>query len=437
MCNYNPLKMKNFTNFNYFLSVLAIIFWIHGSAFSQVTSYSRDTISMEPGRTHDLYYSLKTGEKYQHIRSDWDILFSTAQMDVTIRTNGAQGVNLYVYPWADTSSWNAVDTSGLFMFPMLHNSDKSWEMGAFNVSTTGSELDYGWGVYNILTHKITGDSIFIIKLPGGTAKKIWIQEKNPMQNVYKFKFANIDGSDETAVTLNLNEYNSKAFVGYSLTSKQVVDREPVTESWDLLFTKYMTFYNNQMWYPVTGILTNYDIEVASHSLCDTATVAYNPNSLDSANISVIGNYWFKLAGGMPPTYEIFDSLVYFISDHESSIWKVVFEYYNSGEGKIGFRKALVEDHASVTEINGYKNGKLAISPNPVQTTTQVLFNADNSGMATLSVTGIDGKTVYQQPVFYQHGLNSVNLDLNQISSGLYIVTLQSGNYRLQNKLVKN
>jgi len=413
---------------------------ITNPALGQANVYQHDTISMEASRTHDVFYSLKTGNSFQQIRSNWDIQFSTHVMDVTIRTNGASGVALYAYPNADISGWNSMDTTGLSGWPTLNDSDKDWEMGAFNVNGTGSELDYGWGVYNMITHKITGDSLFFIKVPVTSTTfnflKLWIVEKNPITNKYTFKFANLDGSDESEVELNCNDYPTKNFVGYDFKIKAFVDREPASADWDLLFAKYMTFYQNVMWYPVTGVLQNYNVEVAAYQLVDTTMMAFANDALDSTSISTIGNNWITLMGGMPPTYAITDSLVYFVSDQESSIWKLVFEYYASSAGKIGFRKMLIEDHAGIAEAPGVSTGNIAVSPNPATQAAQLIFTADKRGEANISIINLTGQTVYKKNVSYVSGLNSENIDVTNLPAGVYVVTLRAGNAMLQNKLIK-
>lgn len=407
----------------------------HNAVFGQSNVYQHDTISMEPGRTHDVFYSLKTGNAWQQIRSDWDIQFSTHVFDVTIRTNGAQNVALYTYPNSDISGWNSIDTTGLSMWPTLNDSDQDWEAGAFNQNGYG-DLDYGWGVYNMVTHIITGDSLYLVKLPSGSFLKLWIVEKNPITNVYKFKYANLDGTGETEEVLNCNDFSTKNFVGYNFTSKEFVDREPASADWDLLFTKYMTFYMNVMWYPVTGVLQNYNVEVASYTM-DTTFMDFTIDALDSTTISKIGNNWFKLLGGMPPAYEVDDSLVYFVSDQESSIWKLVFEYYSSGEGKIGFRKMLVEDNSAISEIPGMATGNIAISPNPANVQTQLLFTADKSGMAELNIVNLSGQLVSRRNISYLPGLNNASLDVSNLPAGVYMVTLRAENTLLRNKLIKN
>jgi len=147
-----------------------------------------DTISMNPGRTHDVYYSLKDGQAAQEIRDNWDIGFSTRKMDVTIRTNGANGIKLYTYPNSDISGWETMDTTGLSSWPEMYNDDTDWENGAFNRKAS-SHPDYGWGIYSDVTHNITGDSLYFIELPDGKVKRLWIVQKNAILNQYTFKYA--------------------------------------------------------------------------------------------------------------------------------------------------------------------------------------------------------------------------------------------------------
>jgi len=400
-------------------------------------TYTRDTISMESGRTHDVFYSLTTGNETSVIRDNWDIEFSTAKMDVTIRTNGANGVKLYAYPNAGLDGWNNIDTTGLYMWPMLYNSDTDWETGAFNKNATGGELDFGWGVYNMVSHQIVGDSIFVLQMPDLSFKQLWIVKKDPNtgQNKYTFKYANLDGSDEMEVIVPCDDYATKNFVGYSISNNDFVDREPASMDWDLEFCKYTVLYGGVMWYPVTGILQNYNVQVAAYPEVDTAIVDYSISDLDSANISTIGNYWYGLSG-MPPTYILEDSLVYFVSDKESSIWKVVFEHYDSNLGEIGFRKKLIEDHASISELEGSTTGNIAIHPNPVKDNAQLLFNADENGTANISIFNLAGAKVFDESISYTRGLNNHQVNVGSLPDGVYVVMLKSGETVLKNKLVK-
>ena len=106
------------------------------------------------------------------------------------------GVELYTYPDGTIDDWAALDTTGIDWTPM-YNSLETFDMGAFNANTIpGDDFDYGWGRYNMSTHVISGDSLFVIKTISGAYKKMAIIQKNPMANTWQFKYANLDGSDE-------------------------------------------------------------------------------------------------------------------------------------------------------------------------------------------------------------------------------------------------
>jgi len=163
---------------------------------------------------------------------------------------------------------------------------------------------------------------------------------------------------------------------------------------------------------------------------------FSISALDSFNISTIGNHWYSLQGGMPPTYKIEDSLVYFVSDQESSIWKLVFDYYESNLGEIGFKKLLIEDHTSISEIQNVNSGNLAIHPNPVSDNfINLMFDADEAGEATLSIFNLTGSKMTGEKIAYQSGLNSQRVDISNLPAGAYIVMMQSGNVTLKNKLI--
>jgi plastocyanin len=69
------------------------------------------------------------------------------------------------------------------------------------------------------------------------------------------------------------------------------------------------------------------------------------------------------------------------------------------------------------------NNSLKTYPNPFISTTNINFNADKTGKATLQVLSLDGKTINTQTVNVKAGQNTLPLALN-IPSGTYIVRLQ-------------
>ncbi len=413
---------------------IAILIYFINFSFAQENAIHRDTISMDAGRINDVYYSLKNGETTTEVRDNWHIGFSTRLMDVSIRTNGAIGVKLYTYPNANISGWDNVDTTGLSGWIEMYNDDTDWENGAFNLNSTGHP-DYGWGKYSDITHHITGDSLYILGLPDGQFLKLAIVMKNTALNQYTIKYAAMDGTNEMEKDIVLNDYSTKNFIGYSFSTNDVVDREPASQDWDLVFTKYMTFYGGIMWYPVTGILQNYNVEVATYAQTDTSFMDYSVQALDSTIISGIGNNWYELQGGMPPSYVITDSLVYFVSDQESSIWKLVIDFYGDSLGNIGFKKQLLEDNTSISEISASQSGNLAVQPNPARGFTIVLFDADKAGSADLSIYDLNGSKITSQKVNYQSGLNNHSINISALPTGVYLLTLTSDKAILKNKLI--
>ena len=134
-------------------------------------------ISLSPGYANQSFYSMQNGEIINISNEDWDIAFSTDAFSATIRINDGKGVELYTYPLGDTSSWTTINNSSInILTNPMYNSDTQWSSGAFDTNQVGG-FDYGWGIYNLQTHHIVGDSLFIIKTVNGTWKKLWMEQK--------------------------------------------------------------------------------------------------------------------------------------------------------------------------------------------------------------------------------------------------------------------
>ena len=136
---------------------------------------------------------MQNGETLNTSNQDWDIAFSTASMSSTIRTNDGKTVELYTYQDGDTSAWNDINNSAINNLPkLMFNSDTSWEYGAFDINQVGG-FDYGWGIYNLQTHHLIGDSLYLIKTINGNWKKLWIKSK--ILGEYTILYADLDGSN--------------------------------------------------------------------------------------------------------------------------------------------------------------------------------------------------------------------------------------------------
>lgn len=295
-----------------------------------------DSISMGAGYADDVYYSLKNGIVKTTPRAGWDIAFSTDPRSSTVLINEGFGVELYTYPNGDLDSWDNIDTSDLLQWPAMFNADTSWMYGAFDRNTTVYP-DYGWGVYNTQSHDVMGDSLFIIKLSDGSYKKLFIEKRMAMTNSFLIKYGDIDAAGETK-EISCNDYITKNFIYFSLTSGAVLDNEPESSAWDLVFTKY---HDESIPYIVTGVLSNINRETAEVRGMDT-DLADPETAVFTKNISEIGSDWKEFDMGTF-TYVIEDDLCYFVKTSDEELYKIIFTGTDgSATGKMVFTIEKVE-----------------------------------------------------------------------------------------------
>ena len=299
-----------------------------------------ETITMGSGYANDVFYSLSTGVVATVPRTNWDIAFQTGSRSSTIIINGGAAMKLYTFPNGDISSWNSVNTTGIGTWKALNNSDTTWSLGAFERNALGHP-DYGWGIYNSVTHDVVGDSLFVIQLQDQTYRKLWIKKKASVDNKYIFQFANIDGSGSILDTVDCKPYTGKNFIYYSFATKDVVNREPDKDAWDFVVTKYIEMIpgvtGGKVPYPVIGVLTNIGIKSAQ---LDNVTVTSNDFSTAKfvTAISEIGSDW-KTFNMSTNQWSLTSSRVYFIKNKGLSVFKIVFTgYEGSTTGILKFDK---------------------------------------------------------------------------------------------------
>lgn len=291
-----------------------------------------ETISMGASYVTDVYYSLKNGVVAQVTRANWDIALSVSARSSSILINGAAGIELKAHPLLTSwTSSQSTDTTGYSTWSKLINSDISWEEGAFGQNATGHP-NYGWGIYNATTHNVEGSALYIIKLQNGSFKKIFIEIKDATNKQYKFKFANLDGTNEVSQTVSFATATSN-YIYFSIANNAVVnDYEPATADWDLIFTKWI---DNTLKYPVTGVLQNLDVEVIDLAGVNVDIDTYTDTDF-SADINTIGYDW-KSFNMNTYQYEIPTDRVFFVKNKDLKVFKIVFKTFEgSSTGKITF-----------------------------------------------------------------------------------------------------
>ncbi len=369
---------------------------------------------------NEVYYNFENDTLKSSPRNSWDIAFATNQMSASILANNGAGVMLYSYPGGTIDDWSTVDTTGVEMTP-LYNSIEDWELGAFNDATDTSNIfDYGWGVYNMSTHNVDGDSIFIIKLTNGDFKKLAIIQKNSIQNQWTFQYADLNGENDTTVTVDVDDYAESEFLYYSVVNDSVVGQEP-DERWQLLFTRY---YDYNIPYYVTGVLANKGVQVQQvNGVSQEAFVDYN-TSLSNDTLSSIGSDW-KTFNMSTFQYEVASDVVYFVQDTvgtDDAIWKLYFTGFGgSSTGIYSFVKMKME----VTGIKTISERNLAIYPNPASSEINVIH--DFSGDTEITIYNISGQPVFKTTSMQNSGLNKQVVNVSSLPSGIYSLMLRSGN----------
>ncbi len=229
-----------------------------------------------------------------------------------------------------------IDTSGMSSWKPLYNSMATWDDGAFNMNQTGHP-DYGWGVYNSITHGLSGDSIYLIQLQDGSFKQLAIEEKNSMANIYTFRFADIAGTNQVIEQARCVDNTDKLFLYYSIQNQKFEDRDPSNSAWDMVLTGFVDTSIN---YPVTGFLLNDKTKVSVFNAADSNAAANSgiaDTTIFKSDITEIGYKWKKFTG---TAYITFDTLVYFVKTSNADVYKLQMTYFQSGgsgKGRVGVR----------------------------------------------------------------------------------------------------
>ena len=393
-----------------------------------------DTVHTDASYANDNYYTLNDGNQFTVDRSNWDLAFACDGMGgqaTTIRINDGIGTELYLYS-SDTSDWSTLDTTGFdWSQNALYNSDESWETGAFENMTLSGPFDVGWGDYNVTTHQITGSRLFILKLSDGTYRKIVIDAL--INNDYTFRYAELSGANTTTGTVTQTNHSGKNFGYYSILNDTDLDREPATSSWDLVFTKYVTMIAPNTPYPVTGILAHQNVRIAQvGNVNDVYTETHTGHTYDSL-INVVGSDW-KTFNTATFQYEIEDSLVYFVQNQNTDIFRLVLTgFTGSSAGEYHLDKEKVVS-VGINEATKSSNAILNVYPNPAATNVTVTFNAITNN-TYISLLDLTGRTVLNQPINTAEGLSQKNLDVSNLKQGVYFLRITSGTNTSTQKLI--
>ena len=413
------------------LQKLVLVIMSVGVSFA-ATAQTTDTVTDNPGYTNQTFYSFSTGTVSSVSNLDWDLAFQLRGYLASILINSKNNVRLYKAnkSAADWSTMTVADTTGILSTPTneLFNSDTSWNFGAFNRTNNPADMfDLGWGNYDFMTHAITGDSVYFIKLSSGVYKKLCIVSL--ANSIYDFKWADLDGSNETLGAINKTTYAGKNFVYFSLLNNQIIDREPSFYSWDLSFAQYLT--TTPITYKVTGVLLNDSITAVKAYPVDVNTASSAGLTFDKA-INIIGYDWktFNMATN---TFDISDSTVYFVQDHQGTIWKMIFTGFGgSANGNFYFSKGTT---TGIGQIENSAIKTFDAAPNPAHSSTRLILSSEKAGDAQMQVISMNGMLMSSDVIQLNNGLQSIDLSLASLTPGIYQVLITMGNERQITRIV--
>jgi hypothetical protein len=372
-----------------------------------------DQVSVVASYANQSYYNLENGEVSNITNLDWDLAFDASTFGSAIRINGANAVELFVTPYSITD-WSTIDTTGMTSWTQNFDSDLSWSSGAFNADyDLSNPSDLGWGEYNSITHFVIGTKTFVIKMNDGSVKKVLIDQLG--SGDYTFKHSDLDNSNEITEVITKSDYTGKNFVYYNITTTTVIDREPLSEDWDIVFGKYITEIYPGATYGVTGALMNQGTTVYKDESVETNTAIINNNFVYSDAINTIGYDW-KSFDFSTYTYILDDSATYFIQTAIGDVWKVGFTAFGgSSNGDIEFTKE------KMASAGVYTNSELTITTYPNPVTNSFNIKSDLNGEATISLQSMNGKQTINETVDFINEPIEYNVD--NYNSGVYILTV--------------
>lgn len=430
------------------LSVAAVAATFSASAQTWVA----DTITMGGTYAKDVYYHMGTGFVKEDSNNRWDLAFSAipstamgnphygvgAWINSGVSTTGTP-VSLYSLhrkASTDFATISGADTAGKLTNPLV-NSETSYAVGAFNTNGTGIHPDYGWGIYNSVTHNIAGDSVYVA-LRGTVAYKIWIESYNSTAPItWKFHVQKLDNSSSAqTITLDITNNFSNRVLAYYSFANGAIDREPASNAWDLNFTRYTALIptgpTTSMPYGVTGVFINPYVKVR-RAWKATADTSHWANYRDTAILNVIGRDW-KTSTTLNGAY-VLDTANYFVKSNNGNYYQLEFTYAStSALGKVAFRKRLISTTTSVKTINNTV-ANYYVAPVPANNHVSLMVDTkENTDGAVLMLTDLSGRTVYNQPVTVEKGMNTYSINTGSFPAGMYVLSLNGQNIKLAQKI---
>jgi len=413
-------------------SMLALA--VHQTVLAQtdVNGYTTVNLTTGPNYQNRVFFDFSTNNIISQPADSWDIaFFRNSSMSFGTRINDAQNIEVYQAS-AVPGDWDNINIANIASWGSpLYNPDQttSLQEGAFEQGSA----TYGWGDYNGGTHHIDGKVIFVLKyLSSNTYVKFMI---TGYFGGYTFKYSKWNGSSwEATQTKTIANGTDDAYFNYFsfTTGDKVANLEPPKANWDLMFTRYWTFYMNIMMYRMSGVIQSPTTKVAKvqPETQEVATSNIPVSTAFSSNITSIGHSW-------KPTSGIYNDVVYYVKQG-SEYYRMYFTSNGGAStGNMYFKYKNISSTLGIKEVGTKASFGLYPNPTTADKKVTVLFDvkekANNKG--SVEVYDLSGKQVYKSELTNQTGFYKQDLNLSMLPSGTYLVKITYGGNSETKKLI--
>jgi hypothetical protein len=148
-------------------------------------------------------------------------------------------------------------------------------------------------------------------------------------------------------------------------------------------------------------------------------------------MNVIGFDW-KTYDFSTNVWTIADSLVYFVQNRQGQIWKMIFTGFGGAtNGNFYFTKEL--QVVGVNEISSIQT--FAVYPNPAHDVVRVVLSSKQNENANAAIYDVNGRLILNNEIELFGSLQTIDLNVNGITPGVYQLVIRTGNEQKVNRLV--
>ncbi|WP_394674492.1 T9SS type A sorting domain-containing protein [uncultured Chryseobacterium sp.] len=402
-------------------------------AQADANGYTTVNMTMGPSYQNRVFFDLSANATVSQPANTWDIAFyRNSNMSFGTRINDAQNIEVYQAS-TNPADWNSITSNSVATYGSpLYNPDNSTALqkGAFEQGTA----TYGWGEYNSMNHHIEGKVIFILKYATGDYYKFMIDD---YFGGYTFKYAKWNTATsawDTTQTKTIANGTDDAYFNYFsfATNDKVSNMEPPKANWDLMFTRYWTFYANTMMYRMAGVIQGPNVSVArvQPETQETAASTLPASTAFSSVITTIGHSW-------KPTSGVYSDVVYYVKQGSDYYRMYFISNGGTSTGNMYFKYKNITSTLGITEIG--KKASFGVYPNPVMADKKVTVLFDikekTGNKGSVEVYDLTGKKVYASELTNQSGFYKQDLNLSHLPSGNYLLKISYGGQTETKKLI--